>query len=133
MKRNLFVFIGGSDGQNGDYSAVHSLARRGGTSRWSSLKTARPGDRVLIYIQRPHSALVAKAEVLTVPAKGDLGDWPYVTKLGKFELLPNRITLGDLDRIRDNKLSVKINGKPFTITWHPKHAKFMRAATVHRS
>jgi hypothetical protein len=44
MKKRLFIFIGGSDEQNGDYSEVHRLARRGGTANWSSLRltTGRP-------------------------------------------------------------------------------------------
>jgi 5-methylcytosine-specific restriction protein A len=29
----------------------------------------------------------------------------------------------DLSRIVGNKLNLKINGKSFTITWHPKHAE----------
>jgi hypothetical protein len=98
MNNNLFILIGGSDEQNGDYSLVLRLARRGGTARWSSLKTAHPGDHVLIYIQRPHSALIAKAEVLAVPVKGKPGDYAYRAKVGNFELLPNRITLTDLKR-----------------------------------
>jgi len=60
------------------------LARRGGTSQWSSTKTARPGDRVLIYIQQPHSALIAEAEVLTDPVKGEPGDYAYRAKIGNF-------------------------------------------------
>lgn len=98
MKHNLFIFIGGSDDQNGDYSAVHRLARRGGTANWSCLKGSRPGDRVFIYIQSPHSALVAKAEVLANPVKSNLGDYAYRAKTGRFELLPNRVSIQDLKR-----------------------------------
>ena len=98
MKRRLFIFIGGSDEQNGDYSEVHRLARRGGTADWSSLKDSRPGDRVLIYIQRPHSAFIAKAEVLAEAVKGEPGDYAYRAKTGHFELLPNRISIDDLKR-----------------------------------
>jgi hypothetical protein len=96
MKRKLFIFIGGSDEQNGDYSAVHDLARRGGASNWSSLKDAKPGDAVLIYIRRPHSALVTKAEVLAKPVRGTKGDYAYRAKIGHFELLPNRVSIRDL-------------------------------------
>lgn len=98
MKNSLFIFIGGSDEQNGDYSRVLHLARRPGIARWSSLKAVRPGDRALIYIQRPHSALVAKADVLDRPAKGKPGDYPYRVKVGNFELLPNRSTIDELRR-----------------------------------
>jgi hypothetical protein len=59
MKRRLLILIGGSDEQNGDYAAVHRLARRGGTTNWSSLKDSRPGDPVLIYIQHDEARRIA--------------------------------------------------------------------------
>ncbi|MCI0504420.1 HNH endonuclease [Candidatus Micrarchaeota archaeon] len=31
----------------------------------------------------------------------------------------------DLRNIKDNKLTIKINGKDYTITWHPDHAKIV--------
>lgn len=96
--KNLFIFIGGSDEQNGDYSMVHRLARRGGTAQWASTKTARPGDRVLIYIRQPHSALIAEAEVLADPVRGEPGDYDYRAKTGNFQLLPQRFTISDLKR-----------------------------------
>lgn len=99
MMKNLFIFIGGSDEQNGDYSRVHRLAKSRGTANWSTLKNAQPGDRVLIYIQKPHSACIAKAEVLGYPAKGNPGDYPYRVKIGHFEMLPNRIVIGDLKKL----------------------------------
>ncbi len=34
----------------------------------------------------------------------------------------------DLGKIVDNKLEIKINGEPFTITWHPKHAPLVNEA-----
>ena len=98
MKRRLLIFIGGSDEQNGDYSRLHRMARRGGTANWSGVKDSRPGDRVLIYIQRPHSGLVAKAEVLAEAVKGKPGDWAYRVKIGRFDLLPNRIGIDDLKK-----------------------------------
>lgn len=101
MKHKLFIFIGGSDKQDGgndDYSLVQQVAKRGGTANWSSLKDSQPGDRVLIYIQSPHSALVAKAEVMANPVQGKPGDYAYRAKTGRFELLPNRISLHDLKR-----------------------------------
>jgi len=99
MPRNLFVFIGGSDAQNGDYSFIYRLARSGRTAKWSTLKTARPGDRVLLYVQKPISALVATAVVMGYPVKGSPGDYAYRAKLGRFELTPNRVTYEDLKRI----------------------------------
>jgi hypothetical protein len=78
---------------------VHRLAKRGGTAKWSSLKDAKPGDRALIYIRQPHSALIAKAEVLAKARKTKPGD-PYRSRAetGHFELLPNRIDIRDLQR-----------------------------------
>jgi hypothetical protein len=96
MKRNLLIFIGGSDAQNGDYSNVLRLAQRGGTANWSSLKTARLGDRVLIYIRQPPGALVVKCEVLANPVKGGPDDYAYRVQVGKFELLPNQLNVRDL-------------------------------------
>ena len=32
----------------------------------------------------------------------------------------------DLRNIKDNKLKIKINGKEFTINWHPDHAKIVK-------
>ncbi|MCK1457109.1 hypothetical protein IVB34_01710 [Bradyrhizobium sp. 2] len=96
MDKRLFVFIGGSDEQNGDYSAVQRRAGTNGTMNWSALKDSRPGDRALIYIQRPHSALIAKAEVLGSAVRGAPGDYAYRAKVGKFELLPNRLSIETL-------------------------------------
>lgn len=98
MRRPLYIFIGGSDEQNGDYTAIHQLAQSGGTARWSSLKDARPGDKALIYVREPHSALIAKTEVLARPVKGQPGDYAYRARTGRFELLPNRLSLNDLRR-----------------------------------
>lgn len=99
MKGRLFVFIGGSDEQNGDYSLVQRLARRGGTANWSSLKDAKPGDRALIYIQQPNSALIAEARVLAEAEKTKPGDaYAYRAKTGHFDLLPNQIGIHDLKR-----------------------------------
>jgi hypothetical protein len=50
----------------------------------------------LIHIQRPHSALIAKADVLANAVKGKPGDYAYRAKLGHFELLPNRVGLDTL-------------------------------------
>ena len=99
MTGKLFIFIGGSDEQNGDYTLVYRLARRGGIANWSSLKDAKPGDRALIYIQQPHSALIAKAHVLAEAKKTKPGDsYRYRAKTGRFEILPNQVSIRDLKR-----------------------------------
>jgi len=97
MGKNLLIFIGGVD--NNDYKLIHKMAEDGYTSRWSSTKTAKVGDRVLIYIAKPHSALIAKAEVLSPAKKGKDGDWQYVAKIGNVELLPNQLTIKQLKTI----------------------------------
>lgn len=96
MKDRLLILIGGSDEQNRDYSLVHRQALRGGTTNWSSLKDSHPGDRVLIYIQRPHSALIAKADVLADAVKGKPGDYAHRAKVGHFEILPNIVGINTL-------------------------------------
>jgi hypothetical protein len=98
MDRRLCVFIGGSDEHNGDYSKVHRHAGARGTMNWSALKDSRPRDQALIYIQRPHSALVAKAEVLAKSVTGEPGDYAHRAKVGKFELLPNRVGIETLKK-----------------------------------
>ncbi len=108
MDNRLFVFIGGSDEQNGDYSAVQRRAGTSGTMSWSALKDSRPGDRALIYIQRPHSALIAKAEVLGRAIKGAPGDYAYRAKVGKFELLPNRLSIETLKKEFPNWAWLKV-------------------------
>jgi hypothetical protein len=96
--RRLYILIGGSDDQNGDYTAIHRVARDGGTASWSSLKDAGPGDRALSYVGQPHSALVAKAEILARPIKGEPGDYAYRARMGRFALLPHRLSLDELKR-----------------------------------
>lgn len=97
MGKNLLIFIGGVD--NNDYKLIHQIAKDGSTSRWSSTKTVKVGDRVLIYIAKPYSALIAKAEVLSPAKKGKEGDWQYVAKIGNVELLPNQLTIKQLKTI----------------------------------
>lgn len=97
MGKNLLIFIGGVN--NNDYKGIHEMAKDGSTSRWSSTKTAKVGDRVLIYIAKPHSALIAKAEVLSPAKKGREGDWQYIAKIGNVELLPNQLTIKQLKTI----------------------------------
>jgi hypothetical protein len=133
MTSKLLIFIGGSDAQNGDYSAVLRLVRRGGTANWSSLSTARPGDRVLIYIRQPPGALVVKAEILENPVKGKPGDYAYRAKIGKFELLPNQLEIGDLkcefprwDWLRFPRRGVTVPEKIAGRLWKLVHEKQSR-------
>ena len=64
MKGKLLIFIGGSDERRWLFGRA-SLGTSGWHGQLSSLKDAKPSDRVLIYIpQQRRSALIAKAEVL---------------------------------------------------------------------
>ena len=36
----------------------------------------------------------------------------------------------ELKNIRDNKLEIKINGEPFTILWHPRHAEILKTVAA---
>lgn len=39
-----------------------------------------------------------------------------------------KVSKVDLSKIKKNRLKIRINDKPFTITWHPQHAKIVEAA-----
>ncbi len=60
-RKRLFIFIGGVD--NEDYDEIQRLNGTKGIASWSALKDVRPGDRALIYIAQPHSALIARGTV----------------------------------------------------------------------
>jgi hypothetical protein len=96
MKSQLFIFIGGVE--NRDYDAIPKLAKRGGTARWSSTKSCKPGDRALIYVVKPCGRLLAKAKVLGTPEKCKAGSYKYRTMIGDFKLLPNQLTIQELKR-----------------------------------
>ena len=82
MKRRLSILIGGASNTT-DYDDVLKKAKHGGTMNWGSrMKALYPGEPVLIYIARPQSKLVAKAEVLKPPVKGGRGDYAYRVKVG---------------------------------------------------
>jgi len=94
MARQLHIFVGGVG--NNDYSTLIKFAGTPKEFSWSSIKDAKPGDRVLIYIVAPHSRLIAKAEVLSFPVKGETGDFAYRADIGKVKLLKNQITLDQM-------------------------------------
>lgn len=89
------IVHGGSDKNNGDFSSTHRLAKTKGTSpAWGCGKETKAGDRLLIYFERPHSAIVASAVALANARPGD--HWPYVTRIGEFKILPLPITLAEM-------------------------------------
>lgn len=97
MNRNLFIFVGGVD--NNDHTGILAMAEKGGTSRWSSTKTAAVGDRVLLYVVKPYSALIAEAKVIKSAWKGGPDDWKYLARIGSVNLLPNPLTIKELKKL----------------------------------
>ncbi|MFL5329885.1 MAG: protein NO VEIN domain-containing protein [Gemmataceae bacterium] len=94
MPGKLHVFIGGVN--NNDYNWIQKNAGNGRTTTWSSTKCAMPGDRVLLYIVRPHSALIARATVTrkSWPAK----DWPFRCGIGDLRLMKSPVTIQELKK-----------------------------------
>lgn len=88
------IVHGGSDKKNGDFTSVHRLARARKTSSWGCGKETKAGDRLLIYFEHPHSAIVASAVALKDAMQG--GNWPFVTRVGSIKILPAKITLQEM-------------------------------------
>lgn len=96
MNENTQLLIGGSDATNGDYSRIHRLASAGQSSpSWGCPKKTRAGNRLLIYIIRPESAIIATAVALTDAEPGK-GNWRYVAKIGRIRILEHPITLEEM-------------------------------------
>lgn len=90
-----FLLYGGSDADNGDYSALRRAAeRRASISGWSCLKDVRKGDEVWFYVKSPVSAVVAKGIALLDARSGR--HWPYETRVGGLEWIEPHISLGEL-------------------------------------
>ena len=95
MNGRTQIVHGGSDRNNGDFSRVHRLAKTKGTSpAWGCGKETKTGDKLLIYFEKPHSAIVASAVALANARPGDY--WPFVTRIGKFSILPSPIALSEM-------------------------------------
>lgn len=90
MTSPIYVSLAGSDATNGDYSLLKKLAASGESARWSSLKGVQPGEKVLIYCQRPQSAIVATAETASASNRGMR--WPYETTIRNVTMLENPIS-----------------------------------------
>lgn len=88
------IVHGGSDKKNGDFTSVHRLARERKTSSWGCGKETKTGDRLLIYFEHPHSAIVASAVALRDAVPGDY--WPFVTRVGSIRILPSPIALQEM-------------------------------------
>lgn len=95
MPKQLLIFIGGVD--NEDYDTILEMAKDGSTGEWSSTKFAVPGDKVLLYVAKPKSALIAKAEVLTSAKPGKR--WQFESEVGRVEILNNQLNIKQLKAI----------------------------------
>lgn len=84
---SIYISLAGS--KNGDYALLEELASFGASARWASLKGVQPGERVLIYCQSPHSAIVATAEATAASMVGKR--WPYETTIGSVMMLAKPI------------------------------------------
>lgn len=89
MPKQLLIFIGGVE--NNDHQGILEMSKDGSDSSWSSTKNASPGDKVLLYVAKPASALIAKAEILTSAKPGK--HWQYEAKIGHVRLLKNQLTI----------------------------------------
>jgi len=88
------IFFGGSDEVNGGYSEIHRRARTKRSVIWEAMKHTKKGDRVLIYFNKPHSAIVASAVMLedSWPAE----DRPFRGSIGKIRILKDPVTFDEL-------------------------------------
>ena len=94
MNGRTQIVHGGSNKKNSDFSLIHRLANARKTSSWGCGKDTKTGDRLLIYFEQPHSAIVASAVALKDAVPGD--SWPFVTRVGKIKILPSPITLSEM-------------------------------------
>lgn len=94
MPSPIYISLAGSDATNGDFSLLKKLAASGGAATWSSLKGVLPGEKVLIYCQRPHSAIVATAETASASKPGNR--WPYETTIHQVAMLEKPITRAEI-------------------------------------
>jgi hypothetical protein len=90
MPSPIYISLAGSDKHNGDYSRLKGLAASGSTATWSSLKGVQSGERVLLYCQSPHSAIVATAETAAASKVGKR--WPYETTIRSITMLEKPIS-----------------------------------------
>ena len=92
MSSSLFILIGGSWNRD-EFRHVKKLAKRGKVDDWPAPKDCSDGDRVLLYMIRPQSHLMAKAMVVEKSRKKR--DGRYWVKIGGVDLIerPIRLTL----------------------------------------
>jgi hypothetical protein len=92
MNRQLQIVHGGV--RNGDYDAIHRLAKLKKESRWACGKNTKAGDVLLIYFLQPHSEIIASSVALKDAQPGNY--WPFMTRIGKIRLLSSPITLAEM-------------------------------------
>lgn len=90
----LHVFFCGTPAENRDYAILTDIAKHGGTNRWSGLKGACVGDRVLFYTVQDLCAFVASGWILEdTKETNDPNGYRYRTKIGAVRLLGSPVPI----------------------------------------
>lgn len=96
MSVRVQILHGGSNVKNGDFSAVHGLAKlkRPTSWSWSCGKETKADDKLLIYFERPHSAIIASGVALKDAKPGKY--YRYITKIGDLQILSAPISIDEM-------------------------------------
>ena len=94
MSIPIQIFFGGSDNFNGDYSLIHKRAKMMRSVEWEVMKNTRKDNRVLIYFNQPHSAIIASA--IALEDARPMGDRSFRGRIGKIKVLQDPITFDEL-------------------------------------
>jgi hypothetical protein len=92
MKKATFITV-----SHADYlGTLLEDASAGGESNWTLSRHARPGDRVLLYLKAPVSAIVAWGRVSSIPIRLDDPSEPwhghFCADLEALAMTPARVT-----------------------------------------
>jgi len=96
-KSSVQIVHGGADRFGKDFAALKRAARRKGTALWACGKHTQAGDILLIYFQRPDSAILAMATAFNDARSGS--SWRYVTELEDVKLLSAPIGFSELRKM----------------------------------
>ena len=88
------LVFGGSDEVNGDYSEIHRRAKAKRSIVWEAMKESKRGDRVFIYFNQPHSAILATAVMMEKAWPAE--DRPFRGRIGNIQILKDPITFDEL-------------------------------------
>ena len=92
MSRATFITV-----SHADYlGTLLEDSSAGGESNWTLSRHARPGDRMLIYLKAPVSAIVAWGRVSSVPLRLDEPDSPwfghFCADIEALSMTPSRVS-----------------------------------------